>query len=381
MLNNALTKGTNPGCYGIPINEDKAIVVQVTDYNYEYNVVTGKKVWDTSSKPQLFYAWNKNKHAIFKNQYVVFHRVGEFEQNPPTWPLDLALRDPDPKKISWFCESGLPSGLIYDNGNGTGKQVTYQNGSFQDDPLSETLPLVSGTDSHLFHGYIPPFSKGRVYFGQRIGNQYFVFLEGLGPKAQTYQYNTQNDTKKFTIEFDLTADGRVIDFRVSAETLIDDPVVYEENISGSWYLYDGAGDLFSAFNAPYEDYPYVAIVTGITSSTGVRKGGQYIFTYEVSPTGGVLPGNFASKGANYVCYSVSNTYKEYNHPTWGVTVKIVYADRTPANWKQWRFDLSPNAWDDIVQNFSTIRCIDYRSDENPIAVRQSNYGSIKATVL
>ena len=314
---------------------------------------------------------------LFAGQFVVFPRMGDYNQNPQTDPT-LSLRDGNINKISWVCLNISPVILIRDLGNGKGEEVTYLNSSFSKVPWSVELPLISSTSTSNFYNSSPPFQAGRIYFGQKIGSNYIVFLQGKGASSVSYELESENSDYIYSLKLDLTADGRVIDFLVIA-TETGDPNEYESSIVAVFRYYDG-DDTFTTDYAPdYADFPYGAWIASYPEpdrkAYGFRNSAEYMMAwqYDAWSTYGDLPAPFTDSGGDSVAYAVTVEYKETASKPNG----FIYADRIYTNWKQWY----GSYWGDPYQALLGQRAMDYRSDADPIAIRKTTTSNIESILL
>lgn len=204
----------------VPINEDYAMIVEVTAVNS--SIVSGKKVWDEAATPKTFYAvlkyHGKNgtppDSSIEIGQHVVFYRVGDFNSQGTS---GFELHVEDATKCSFVCfVSEFSFIYVQDQGDGTGTQVGIDEfGDPYPIPGAENLIMETADPDTFFHNSNPPFQGGRVYPAQKISGEpqsiYVVFLQAKGPVEEIFQATVGSDT------FNLSVDGQgnVIDFSVS----------------------------------------------------------------------------------------------------------------------------------------------------------------------
>ena len=186
----------------IIINEDWCMVMQVIVVSE--GVVEAKKVWDSGDTrffARLKYSGQDGTpedHELEVGQHVIFHRVGEFDNNGEN---GFELHDEDADKTSWICIIDTKTFIwITDNGDGNG---TYDGEIF---PLVVTDPLTN------FYNSTPPWSLGRKYLGQRSGDTYIVYLAGKGDAVETFSETAGDVT--WTITTDST--GKLVEFTAVA---------------------------------------------------------------------------------------------------------------------------------------------------------------------
>lgn len=194
----------------IIVNEDYSMLVKVVVY-FE-GIVTAQKVWDEAASPKLFeaVAMYRGKegypedHEIKEGEYVVFHRVGEFENAG----FDgFELHEADKNKTSWVCFADKNEACwVLDTGSGSGTKVKYENSTWI--AVGDTLPLVATDPLVNFYNSSPPWKAGRVYLAQRYGSAYVVDLMGFGPEEKIFSQTAGEIT--FTLKTDST--GKVLGF-------------------------------------------------------------------------------------------------------------------------------------------------------------------------
>jgi len=364
---NVFTKGTET-FRGMPIKEDASLMVKIKAFNSRTNIITGVKIWDTSENPQSFYALNINIATVLVGMYALFHRVGSNKEDFPQEPTEFDLGGYiEGSKVSWVCLTLSPILMVRNKGGGTGEEVYLKDGEFTPVSWSEELPIYSTL----------PILENGVAFGQKISNKYHIFVENIGRKVETRVLEHSSSLYKYTLNLDLTSDGRLLDF--SAEAEIIDTTSYNSLLIAYMYFWTGVtgSSNFVRFTNnmkslyPCTTHPYV--VFGGTHSNpafGFRSGATYMIARVGNFGGPVLPSPFNSIGSNQYVVNLS----------WGGRTSLfpggfVYAQRNINNWWTWH-DVAgdpPPRWilnDPYV--WSYMRALDYRSDENPVAIRQSS---------
>lgn len=114
-----------------------------------------------------------------------------------------------------FFQGGAGMSYIIDLGDGTGKLAAY-------DPDTGTWAAVSGATAYTlktfdpltcYHDSTPPWLADRIYLGRKLGNYYFVDLQGFGANNTTIERTVSGVV--FTLELDSA--GKVIDFTAEEE--------------------------------------------------------------------------------------------------------------------------------------------------------------------
>jgi hypothetical protein len=221
-LNNVMTnktKGINIPYDGkvslvnIPSNEDWAMVVEVTAVLE--GLITCKKIWDSKNKPfyaRLRYAGKAGTppdSSVEVGQNIVIYRVGDFNSQGNE---DFELHEENPNNYSFVhFVNDISLKYIRDLGNNTGEEVAFDDtGTVFVPNGSEVLSMQTADPLQFFHNDMPPFSEGRIYAGQRVGNKYIVFLPGHGEieKIFTVELSTGE-----VIQLQADGQGNVLDFR------------------------------------------------------------------------------------------------------------------------------------------------------------------------
>lgn len=114
-----------------------------------------------------------------------------------------------------FFQGGAGMSYIIDLGDGTGKLAAY-------DPDTDTWAAVSGATAYdlktfdpltCYHDSTPPWLADRIYLGRKLGDYYFVDLQGFGNNGTTIS----RTTKGVVFTLDLDNSGKVIDFTAEEE--------------------------------------------------------------------------------------------------------------------------------------------------------------------
>ena len=343
-MKNTWTKGTEGK--RLALNEDKPLFMVITAYDATTNIVTARKVWDQSANPTLLYALNTYKGLMFVGQHVIFYRVGDKNET---------------SGVSWLCISTSPIVTVQSDSLGSGTEVRHDTGNWV--TSGGTLTLVSSTSSSLFYGS-PPFEEGRVYFGQKVGNAYVVFLEGvaIGNVGTTQEIEVSNDDYDYTLELDLTSDGRILDFRANAE----EKIIYTELIAYPKF-WDGADSFINtSLNTSFcSTHPYLAFCA-LTKASGFRPGSKTMGSwYKENDTDGLpLPGNFYKAGDSAFAYQ----YAVYGGTTDTWKGGFIYVNRLKEDWwwikiisffprvQEWHLGL-------LGQSNLVAKALEYKADE------------------
>ena len=215
QMKNTFTLGSEYGHIpGPPVNEDYTILVEVQ--SSENGIVTGKKLWDASQNPKLFYAkllwYGRNgdpPDGILKaGQIALFHRCGDFNSQGTEGPerhVEAA------EKYSWVCFAHAQLIFVEDLGESLGREVAFdETGQKQVPAGSETLNLKFIDTTY----YGSPSKAGRIYLAQRIEgtpSYYLCFVPGYGDEADSFSVTVGSDT----LEIKVDGAGNVLDFTVS----------------------------------------------------------------------------------------------------------------------------------------------------------------------
>jgi len=211
----------------LPSNEDFSIVVEVTAI--EEQIILGKKIWDTSQEPKIFYAKNISNGYLEVGQKTIFYRVGDFNSSGLESP---ELHEENPNNYSFICIPVLSWVFVKDLDGGNGIKVNFlEDGTTEVDFNSPILPLKPIEPLSKFHNNNPPFVKDRIYFAQHLSNVYLVWLPGFGDEKYTPEIEI-NETSKIKLHCD--NQGNVLDMTAEEE---EPPYDFWVNDLHRWFTY------------------------------------------------------------------------------------------------------------------------------------------------
>lgn len=140
-------------------------------------------------------------------------RVAEDTEDGAVGLVVNCLSDKGHQQI--FFQGGAGMSYIIDLGDGTGKLAAY-------DSDTDTWAAVSGATAYTlktfdpltcYHDSTPPWLEDRIYLGRKLGDYYFVDLQGFGNNGTTIS----RTTKGVVFTLDLDNSGKVIDFTAEEE--------------------------------------------------------------------------------------------------------------------------------------------------------------------
>ena len=209
-----------------PVNEDRAIVVEVTGING--NIIEGKKIWDEAPTPKTLYAKKIGDGVPEIGSYMIFHRVGDYN-SPGESGYELHIEDAT--KVSFVCFIGAAKVTfvridmaIFDMAWGT--EVIFDNFGTPT-PVGLSLDCYPSDSWDQFHNGNPPWEMGRIFFAERIEDAFIIWLPGFGSYEKTIQAQSGTGVK---CEIDIDAQGNVLDFRAEQATVM---TIYDEN---KWFF-------------------------------------------------------------------------------------------------------------------------------------------------
>ncbi|RLD10041.1 MAG: hypothetical protein DRI56_03195 [Chloroflexota bacterium] len=184
-MKNTFTVGSQYGHIpGPPVNEDYAILIEVSSANSSY--VKGYKLWDVDNSSE-FIAENKLGKIPEVGSKVIFHRTPS----------------------GWICFPENTLCYVVDTGDSGGNRVGKRGkfdafGNFV--TIGDNVPLVP-FDAN-YHQNQPPWKTGRIYAGVDFGSKVYVYLPGYSEIVE-YKGITLSGTD---ISLALDYQGNVVEF-------------------------------------------------------------------------------------------------------------------------------------------------------------------------